>query len=111
MNRLLSAAPLWQSNGLVTLRIVTGLLMAYHGLEVFDSKLMSGYLEWDSIKSLPAPEFMIYLGKGLELVTGICLALGLFTRISHFSVEICHAVCMFIISRFKQCSCLFNTHN
>jgi putative oxidoreductase len=82
MNRLLSAAPLWQSNGLVMLRIVTGLLMAYHGLEVFDSKLMSGYLEWDSIKSLPAPKFMIYLGKGLELVTGICLALGFITRLA-----------------------------
>jgi len=25
---------------------------------------------------------MAYLGKGLELVTGICLALGLFTRIA-----------------------------
>lgn len=82
MNKLLSAAPLWQSNGLVMLRIVTGLLIAYHGLEIFDSKLMSGYLEWDSIKSLPAPKFMTYLGKSLELVTGICLALGLLTRIS-----------------------------
>lgn len=82
MNKLLSASPLWQSNGLVLLRIITGLLMAYHGLEIFDSKIMSGYLERDVIKSLPAPKFMVYLGKALELATGICLALGLFTRLS-----------------------------
>ena len=43
---------------------------------------MNNYLGWDSIKSLPAPKFMIYLGKALELGTGICLALGLFTRLS-----------------------------
>ena len=82
MNKLLSAAPLWQSNGLVMLRIVTGLLMAYHGLEIFDGTTMNGYLERDVIKSLPSPTFMVYLGKTLELVTGICLALGLFTRLA-----------------------------
>jgi len=82
MNKLLSAAPLWQSNGLVMLRIITGLLMAYHGLEIFKIDIMNNYLGWDSIKSLPAPKFMIYLGKGLELVTGIFLALGLLTRLS-----------------------------
>ena len=27
-------------------------------------------------------KFMVYLGKGLELVAGICLAMGLFTRLS-----------------------------
>jgi len=82
MNKLLSAAPLWQSNGLVFLRIITGLMMAYHGLEIFKEDVMNNYLGWDSIKSLPAPKFMIYLGKALELATGICLALGLFTRLS-----------------------------
>jgi putative oxidoreductase len=82
MNKLLSASPLWQSNGLVLIRIVTGLLVAYHGLEIFDEKIMSGYLEWDSIKSLPSPKTMVYIGKGLELVAGICLAIGLFTRLA-----------------------------
>lgn len=84
MNKIFSAEPLWQANGLVLLRIVTGLLMVYHGLEVFDAKTIQGYTEWDVIKKLPAPLFMVYVGKGLELVTGICLALGLFTRIAAF---------------------------
>ena len=82
MNRLFSALPLWQTNGLVSIRIVTGLLVAYHGLEIFDEKIMSGYLEWDSIKSLPSPKVMVYFGKGLELVAGICLAIGLFTKVA-----------------------------
>jgi putative oxidoreductase len=46
----------WQQTGLATIRIITGLLMAYHG--------------W------------VYIGKGLELVTGICFVLGLFTRVA-----------------------------
>lgn len=70
----------WQKNGLATLRIITGLLMAYHGWEVFYSSKMDEYLKWDVIKTLPAPRFMIYLGKGIELVSGILFVLGLFTR-------------------------------
>jgi putative oxidoreductase len=82
LNHLFSPLPLWQSNGLALLRIVTGLLMAYHGLEIFDRKKMLPYMEWDVIKSLPAPEVFVYIGKGLEFVTGICFVLGLFTRIA-----------------------------
>ena len=78
-NRLFSPNPLWNDYGLVVLPIITGLLMTYHGWEVFDSKKKEPYLTWDVIKILPAPEFMLYLGKGLELITGICLAVGLFT--------------------------------
>ena len=82
MNKLFSTDPLWQTNGLVALRIITGLLMAYHGLEVFKPEVIKGYAEWEVIKKLPFPLLMAYIGKGLELVTGICLAIGLFTRIA-----------------------------
>ena len=82
MNKLFSSEPLWQTNGLVALRIITGLLMAYHGVEVFKPELIKGYSEWESIKKLPYPLLAAYIGKGLELVTGICLAIGLFTRIA-----------------------------
>ena len=43
---------------------------------------MLPYMEWDIIKSLPAPETFLYIGKGLEFATGICFVLGLFTRIA-----------------------------
>jgi len=82
MNKFFSAEPLWQTNGLVMLRIITGLLMAYHGLEVFKPELMKEYATWEVIKIMPSPLFMVYLGKVLELVTGILLAIGLFTRIA-----------------------------
>jgi putative oxidoreductase len=70
----------WQIEGLAVLRISTGLLMAYHGLEVFDKAQITEYSKWDSVKSLPYPLLMAYLGKGLELVTGTCLAIGLCTK-------------------------------
>lgn len=82
MNKLFSSDPLWQTNGLVVLRIITGLLMAYHGLEVFKPELIKGYSEWESVKKLPYPLLMAYIGKGLEFVTGIFLTIGLFTRIA-----------------------------
>lgn len=82
MNELFSPQPLWQTNGLVFLRVFTGLLMAYHGLEVFDEKTIKGYTEWEVIKKLPSPLLMVYIGKGLELLTGVFLTIGLFTRLS-----------------------------
>jgi putative oxidoreductase len=80
--KLLSARPLWYNEGLVSIRVLVGALMAYHGLEIFDRSIMEGYLGWDVIKALPAPEFATYFGKSMELVTGICFILGLFTRIA-----------------------------
>lgn len=82
VNRLLSPLPLWRDNGLAILRIITGVFMIYHGLEIFDRTKMLPYMEWNVIKSLPAPETLVYIGKGLEFVTGICFVLGLFTRLA-----------------------------
>jgi putative oxidoreductase len=72
----------WQQTGLAVIRITTGLLMAYHGWEVFDSVKMAEYAKWNVIQTLPAPLFMVYVGKALELVTGLCLAAGIFTRVA-----------------------------
>lgn len=82
MQKMLSTQPLWSSTGLATIRIVVGLLMAYHGMEIFLPETMKVYQEWEIIKSLPAPVMMVYLGKGLEFVTGICFVFGIFTRIA-----------------------------
>jgi putative oxidoreductase len=72
----------WQQNGLVALRIITGLLMLYHGLEIFNAETMKMYQGWDVIKALPFSNIMPYVGKSIELVTGILFVLGLFTRVS-----------------------------
>ncbi len=41
---------------------------------------MKGYLEWDTFKR-PTGKALVYLGKSGELLSGILLVLGLFTRI------------------------------
>ena len=79
---IFSTDPLWRDYGLAGIRILTGLLMAYHGTEIFSRSAMEVYLTWDVIKALPAPEVMVYLGKGIEFFAGVCLAIGLFTRVA-----------------------------
>lgn len=66
--------------GIAAIRIITGLTLAYHGLEVFDSTKINEYALWDSIRDLPFPLFMTYLGKGIELIGGILLTIGFLTR-------------------------------
>lgn len=62
------------------LRITTGLLVAYHGLEVNDATKMAEYSAWEKIAALPFAAAMAYTGKGIELIAGVLLALGLFAR-------------------------------
>jgi putative oxidoreductase len=78
---------------LAILRIITGMLVAYHGLEVFDGSKINDYLAWERIKALPAPRTMVYVGKATELLGGLALALGLFTRIAASAIA---AVFLFI---------------
>ena len=97
LSSIFSSEGVSPQKGLAVIRIITGLLMAYHGWEVFNRQLMEGYLTWDVIKSLPAPEFMLYVGKGLELVTGILLTIGLCTRIaSLFMMVDMLFICFFV---------------
>jgi putative oxidoreductase len=83
--------------GMGVIRIVTGLLMAYHGLEVFSPEKMNMYMEWDSIRQLPLGKVLLFFGKGGELVTGILLVLGWFTRISALVMALIMLfICFFI---------------
>lgn len=68
--------------GTAIVRVITGLLLAYHGFEVFDAKLMKDYAQWNMFKDLPIGLVLVYLGKGAEFVAGILLALGLFTKLA-----------------------------
>jgi putative oxidoreductase len=43
---------------------------------------MGGYGQWLSDLKFPLPQVAAYLGKGAELVGGILLTLGLFTRLA-----------------------------
>jgi len=75
-----SYSPVFLNNGIAILRIVVGLLLLYHGIEIFTPETMDTYLQWDMFKG-PYGKFLVYMGKGSEFIAGIFLLLGLFTRI------------------------------
>lgn len=77
MKKLFSASPLWTEPGLAFVRIVVGIFMILHGAEAFNEATMKSYLTWMS-----SPLYMIYIGKIAELVAGILLTIGLFTRLA-----------------------------
>jgi putative oxidoreductase len=68
------------SGSMGALRMLTGLLMTYHGLEVFSPEKMEMYKGWEVVKQLPVGNVLVYLGKYGELAGGILLTLGLFAR-------------------------------
>src|SRR5688572_2671483 len=82
MNKLISPLPLWQDAGLAFVRFIIGGFMIYHGWEMFDEEKMKTYLTWDQFKGFSSPAFMVYMGKVAELIAGIFLAVGLFTRLA-----------------------------
>jgi len=82
IKRFLSPSPLWQQTGITFIRIIVGLFITYHGLEVFDKQKMTDYAKWLTDLHFPSPLFMAYLGKGIEFVAGLLFLLGLFTRIA-----------------------------
>lgn len=100
MNRFFSPLPLLGDRGIAIVRIIFGLLLVYHGLEVFDPALMNGYAEWDLFKG-PAAKLMVYAGKSSELVAGIFLLLGLFTRPSSILVIATFMYITFFIGKGK----------
>lgn len=79
MKKILSSGPIWQSAGLFLIRLVFAFFLIWHGIEIFDEKLMKGYTEWDTFKS---SDWLPYLGKVAELVSGVLLLFGFLTRLS-----------------------------
>jgi putative oxidoreductase len=80
MNKFFSPSPIAINQGIAWVRIMVGALMAYHGQEVFNPQLMSEYSTWDTFDKSNALR-LVYVGKSSELIAGISLMLGLFTRI------------------------------
>ncbi len=88
MEKLIQPFTQAQFRVLALVRIITGCLMAYHGLEVFHRTKMVEYAAWESIKNLPASLYLVYIGKGLEFITGLCFVFGIFTRLAAFFMAV-----------------------
>src|SRR5687768_15278710 len=81
MASFFSPAPILLNIAISIVRIVVGLLLIYHGIEIFAPETMNGYLQWDMFKG-PYGKFLVYMGKGTEFVAGVLLSLGMLTRVS-----------------------------
>lgn len=83
--------------GLDVIRILAGAIIISFGLEILDTEQMAGYTEWLGKVGMPLPEFMAYVGKVSELLCGILLLIGLFTRLSTIPLMITMCVINFIM--------------
>ena len=82
MKKFFSASPLFQSQGLTIIRLITGFFLIYHGWEIFDATIMNEYLKRDVFKNTSSPSFIVYMGKAAELVAGFLLFVGWLTRLA-----------------------------
>lgn len=80
MNSFFSPSPMLLHQGIAVVRIIVGMLLIYHGSEIFNPELMNGYIEGGMVTG-PYAKLMAYLGKGSEFTSGSLLLLGLFTRV------------------------------
>lgn len=89
MSTIFSSKPIKANESIyASIRIIVGLLMLYHGLEIFNSSLMQEYSSWSQIKKLPLSLNLVYLGKALELVAGLFFILGFLIRIASLFIII-----------------------
>jgi putative oxidoreductase len=82
MSKFLSSLPIYESFSIGIVRIILGVFLVYHGWEIFDEAKMNEYLTWDAFKKSSNGSLLVYAGKAAELIAGILLVIGLFTRIA-----------------------------
>ena len=85
-----------RSIGVTQLRIIAGLSMATHGYGKIFGGGMQGFTAGVAKLGFPAPEFFAWIAALSELVGGVCLALGLGTRISSLMIAGTMFVAVFI---------------
>ena len=68
-------------DGIALVRIAAGVMLIYHGWQLFERYDMNVFSELLFNMAMPFPEAMAYTGKIVELIGGVFLILGLFTRL------------------------------
>lgn len=68
-------------DGIAFVRITLGVMLIFHGWQLFESKDMNVFSDLLFNMAIPFPEAMAYTGKLVELIGGFFLILGVFTRV------------------------------
>jgi putative oxidoreductase len=97
MNKFFSPAPVSQNTGIALIRIITGILLVWHGWECFDAEKMKTYTGWFVERKYSNPEVWAYAGKIAELLAGIGFVFGLFTRLASVAAISAFAGIIFIL--------------
>lgn len=97
MNKFFSSSPLAPDFGLALVRIITGMLLVWHGWETFDAEKMKMYAGWFADRKYSNPEIWAYAGKVAELLAGIGFILGLFTRLAALAAIAAFAGIIFLL--------------
>ncbi len=85
---------------LTILRIWLGIAFIMHGLPgIFNADFMAGHVGMMEYYNIPAPGIMAYLSKGGELLAGLLLLFGIFTRFGALIVIINMTVATFLAMR------------
>jgi putative oxidoreductase len=97
MSKLFSPSPVSQEYGIAIVRIITGILLVWHGWETFEAEKMNMYTGWFVERKYANPAIWAYAGKVAELLAGIGFLLGLFTRLASLSAIAAFAGIIFIL--------------
>jgi putative oxidoreductase len=97
MNRFFSSKPIGQEYGIALVRIITGILLVWHGWETFNAADMQKYTGWFVERKYSNPAIWAYAGKIAELLAGIGFVLGLFTRLASVAAISAFAGIIFIL--------------
>ena len=81
-------------------RIITGIFLIYHGIEVFRPEVMAEYPKMSALSGSTGAA-LAYVGKALELIVGILLILGYQTRLAALAMIIVFLSITFFIGSGK----------
>jgi putative oxidoreductase len=100
INGLIDSKGVWE-NGLAIIRVIIGIFLIYHGAQIFATEDMKGYGQWLTDLHVPMATFMPYVGKAAELLGGVCLVLGLFTRMAAIVLALNFTFITFVMGQGK----------
>jgi putative oxidoreductase len=88
-------------DGIALVRMMVGVMLIFHGWQVFATRDMDGFADLLFNMSVPYPAAMAYTGKVVQLTGGFFLILGLFTRLMTVLLFITFIFIAFVLGEGK----------